>query len=148
MSDKTIQAKNLFLGSFNCCQSTLAVFAEDLGISLQQANSLAAGFGAGMAYQGKTCGAVTGAYMALGLMSGQLYGEQEKVKEKTYELIKQFNENFESKHGSTECKLLLGVDLSTPAGMDEGKKKELFTTHCPNYVASAVGLVEKQMKEK
>ena len=47
---------------YNCCQSVLIPFAEELGIDDIQANALGANFGAGMR-MGATCGALTGALM-------------------------------------------------------------------------------------
>ena len=47
---------------FNCCQSVLAAFAEDMGLTEEQAYNLGANFGSGMRC-GAVCGALTGALM-------------------------------------------------------------------------------------
>ena len=44
---------------FNCCQSVLAAFAQDIGLTEEQACSLGEGFGAGM-----QCGSVFHKYTA------------------------------------------------------------------------------------
>jgi C_GCAxxG_C_C family probable redox protein len=77
MKEKIKEALNLFDGSYNCAQSTLSVFEVELGISKQTLQHLSSGFGAGMCYQGRTCGAVAGAYMALGVISGKTAVEPE-----------------------------------------------------------------------
>ena len=51
---------------FNCCQSVLVPFADKCGLTKEAAYQLGAHFGAGMKH-GATCGAVTGALMALGM---------------------------------------------------------------------------------
>ena len=51
---------------FNCCQSVLVAFAEDMGLTEEQAYSLGANFGSGMRC-GSVCGALTGALMVLGM---------------------------------------------------------------------------------
>ena len=51
---------------FNCCQSVLAAFAEDMGLTEEQAYNLGANFGSGMRC-GAVCGALTGALMVLGM---------------------------------------------------------------------------------
>jgi len=145
MSEKTEKAKEYFLNKSNCSQSTLVVFADDLGLSTKQALSLSAGFGAGMCYQAKTCGAVTGAYMALGLISGQKFTEPEMVKENAYQLISQFNKAFIKTFDSTECKALIGLDIGTSEGMEKGKEMGVFTNKCPLFVQFAVELVEKEL---
>ena len=144
---KSEKATQLFSESYNCSQSTLGVFADDLGLSFKQATAIAAGFGAGLCYQGKTCGAVTGAYMVLGLYSGKQFTEPEMVKENTYQLIREFNKKFESLHGTTECKQLLNVDISTKQGIEQARTIGLFTTKCPMFVVDAVKIVEKSFEK-
>lgn len=51
----------------NCAQAILSTYCEAFGLERNLALRLAQGFGGGMAHMGKTCGAVTGAYMVLGL---------------------------------------------------------------------------------
>ena len=55
---------------FNCCQSVLAAFAEDMGLTEEQAFNLGANFGSGMRC-GSACGALTGGLM---VAAGQLLG--------------------------------------------------------------------------
>ncbi len=145
MSDKIRQAKELFSSNYNCCQSTLTVFANEMGLDFQQALSMSAGIGGGMR-MAKTCGAVAGAYMALGLYSGKQIDKPELIKENTYKLMKVFNDGFIGLHDHTDCKELLGVDISTEKGLESAKSQELFVKKCPIYVADAVGLLEKMLK--
>lgn len=144
---KTEKAKELFLGAYNCAQSTLSVFANDLNIDVEKALAISAGFGAGLGYQGKTCGVVTGAYMALGLHSGNLYTDAEMVKENTYQLTKEFKKHFVSMHGTTSCKELIGFDLSTEEGIENGKQAGVFKSKCPMFVETAVSLIEELINE-
>ena len=51
---------------YNCAQALLCAFAEDCGLTQEQACSIGANFGNGMKMAG-TCGAVTSALMVLGL---------------------------------------------------------------------------------
>lgn len=145
METKTNKAKELFKGDYNCAQSTLSVFSKELGLDAATLQNLTAGFGAGMCYQGRTCGAVAGAYMALGLYCGKALSETEAVKAKTRELIEKFNHDFESKHHSTLCRELLGVDVSTEEGLEEARKLGVFENRCPNFVASAVDWLEQTL---
>lgn len=140
-----IKAKELFLDAYNCSQSTLGVFSEKFKIPFHLAVNLASGFGAGMSYQGKTCGAVTGAYMVIGLLSGEKFNEPEMVKENAYQLITKFNKHFISKFGSVNCNEILNIDISTPEGLEEGREKELFTKKCPLIVQEAVAFIDKEL---
>ncbi|MFA6403851.1 MAG: C-GCAxxG-C-C family protein [Salinivirgaceae bacterium] len=146
MEEKIKEAQMLFEGSYNCAQSTLSVFDNELGISKETLQHLSSGFGAGMCYQGRTCGAVAGAYMALGLISGKSFREPEMIKENTYQLIREFNKKFVEKHGSTLCKELLEIDISSAQGIEIARQKGVFETRCPNFVATAVALIHSQIK--
>lgn len=147
MSDKNKTARTLFLGDYNCAQSTLAVFSEELEIDKEQALAIASGFGAGLGYQGLTCGVVTGAYMALGLYSGKNFNEPEMVKENAYQLIQEFNKRFKSKFGTIACKELIGTDLSTAEGLERGKNSGVFESKCPEFVEAAVEIVAQLQKK-
>ncbi len=74
-----------FDNHFNCAQSVLVVFAEEAGFSEDEALRIATAFGGGIGRQQFTCGAVTGAAMALGLRFGK--GKEDHVVKKmiTYE---------------------------------------------------------------
>jgi len=126
----------------NCAQSVLLSYASDLNLEPSTAMFIASGFGGGMT-MGKTCGAVTGAYMVLGLKiqsEGKTYPE---IKAESKAAVRKFNELFISKHGSLSCKKLLGVNLSTPEGAAEANEKNLFDTVCTGLVASAAGIIEE-----
>jgi len=92
----------------------------------------------------ETCGAVTGAYMVLG-MKAQSEGKTiQEIKTETKVAVKKFNELFLEKHGSLNCKRLLGVDISTPEGSAVANEKNLFNTICPELVGSASEILEKE----
>ena len=127
----------------NCAQSVMSVFAEQMGLDLDTAVRVAMAFGGGMGRGGNTCGAVTGAYMVLGLAQTMSPDNPRETIEKTYELVRRFNERFIERHGSLLCRELLGCDLSQPGGMEEARKKDFFANLCPNFVHDAVEIVEE-----
>jgi C_GCAxxG_C_C family probable redox protein len=130
----------------NCSQSVISVFCEDYGLDKKLALQLAQGFGGGMGHTGQTCGAVTGAYMALGL-SQKIATENAREKiDNTYALINEFNRKFKALHGSLNCTELLGYDLGLPEKLTEAREKGVFTTKCPNFVRDAAKIVESLLK--
>src|SRR6266545_4231780 len=66
---KCDEAVALFRSGFNCSQAILRAYGDEVGLAAHHALKLGSGFGAGMR-RGATCGAVTGAIMALGLRCG------------------------------------------------------------------------------
>lgn len=59
----------LFMKGIDCSQVVVGAFAEELGITTEEAYKMSAAFGGGMGL-GETCGAVVGAMIVLGLKYG------------------------------------------------------------------------------
>jgi C_GCAxxG_C_C family probable redox protein len=129
--------------TLNCAQSVLLSHAEGLNLDRTTALRMALGFGGGMT-MGETCGAVTGAYMVLGLKANFKEKTIPEIKADTKAAVKRFNELFVAKHGSLQCKKLLGVDLSTAEGSAEANEKGLFDSVCTVLVASAAEILARQ----
>lgn len=141
--DKTSHALAAFDNGFNCAQSVLTAFCGDFELQVEPASRIACGFGGGMGRMAKTCGAVTGAFMVIGLKYGQTLSNDKAAKEKTYVLVRLFSELFMKDHGSIDCGKLLRCDISTTQGSALANEKNLFKTVCPKYVESAVKILEK-----
>ncbi|OGF48874.1 MAG: hypothetical protein A2231_07680 [Candidatus Firestonebacteria bacterium RIFOXYA2_FULL_40_8] len=140
---RTEEARSYFLSGFSCSQAVLYVFAEEFGLSKETALRMADAFGGGMGGMGKTCGAVTGAFMVIGLKHGRVDAGDMFRKEETRRLVNKFTEEFTALHGSTGCSDLLECDMAAPEGKKYAKDKGLFVELCPKYVISAVELLEK-----
>jgi len=136
-------AEALFAEGLNCAQAVLMTFAAEQGLDPAMAARLASGFGGGMGRMAHTCGAVTGAFLVLGLQHGAASGDDKEAKENTYRLVREFSARFEARHGSIACRDLLGCDISTAAGLDVAKQKGLFGTVCPKMVREAVAILEE-----
>lgn len=140
------KAKNLFEQKFHCSQAVLVAFADELGITEEQALKLGACFGGGMC-KGEVCGACTGALMALGLKYGQSEKSDLESRYKTNDITSKFLEMFCNENGSYICKELLGCDLATLEGKEYAQKHNLFTEFCPAMVISAVKITEQLLSE-
>ncbi len=111
MESKVNDVVHCFNSGFDCSQAMLSTYGEELGLEKETALKISCGLAAGMARLGSTCGAVTGAYLVIGLKHGKYLLEDSEAKEKTFALIQEFDRLFTEKHGSTNCRELLGVDL-------------------------------------
>lgn len=132
----------MMTGRMSCAQTVLSTYSEMFGLDSNLALQLAQGFGGGMAHAGKTCGAVTGAYMVLGLANEISGSNPRESIEKTYGIIHEFNLRFQELHSSLMCKELIRFDLSTPEGLAEARNKSVFTTVCPGLVRDSVKILE------
>ncbi|MGA2670868.1 MAG: C-GCAxxG-C-C family protein, partial [Dehalococcoidia bacterium] len=112
---KAEKAKKQFEKGFSCAPAVLSTYSEQLGLEEALALKVACGFGGGIGRTGRTCGAVTGAVMVIGLKHGQADVADEESRQKTHKLVKQFIDKFTALHGSIECRELIGYDLSDSA---------------------------------
>lgn len=130
-----------FKKGFDCGQIVVSHFAEELGITDEQAKKIAAGFGAGT-FKSETCGAVLGAYVVLGLKYGHCTEGDSESKGKIADKIKAFDEKFISLNNSEVCKEILGYDLTNPEDSKLIMKKGLLFSHCPNAVRNSIEIIE------
>ena len=141
---KSEKALEYFNNQFNCSQSVLVAFGPEMGMSENDCLKVSCAFGGGMARQQKTCGAVTGAMMAIGLKYGKAANEDESKKLHTYARTNEFCEAFEQEHNSLICKdLLNGLDMNTEDGINKIKELNLFKLKCDKYVETAVEIIEQ-----
>ena len=137
----TEKAAVYFEKGFNCAQSVFAPYGEECGLDPETALKLAAGFGAGIGSMGETCGAVSGAVMAIGLKYGRSKVGDLAAKERTNELVQEFAKRFKARNGSLVCKELLGLDLGTAEGRKAAKEKNTHDTRCVKLVKDAVEIL-------
>ncbi len=103
------EAVGLFRAGCACSQAVLAPVAERLGLDREQAMRISACFAGGMR-GGEVCGAVTGAYMALGLAHCAGDCITAEGCQAAYEEVKSFNSAFRMRHGSLICRELVDLD--------------------------------------
>jgi len=146
---KTENAVNYFKNGFNCSQAVFASTAQDLGISEDDCLRIGAAFGGGMARRQMTCGAVTGALMAIGLKYGRAFNDDPGKKAETYEKTLEFFSGFKKRNGSVNCReLLQGLDMNDPEDQKKIEELKLFQTSCSKYVKDAAEIVEAIIENK
>jgi len=145
--NKAKQAVSCFNNGFSCSQAILSTYGKELGMNREIALKVSGAFGGGMARMAETCGAVTGAFMVIGLKYGKTEASDEKAKDKTYNLVKEFVSKFKTRNNSIVCKELLGCDISTAEGTKEFKDKRLIATLCPKFVQDAAEIIEEILSD-
>ena len=136
---KAEQAVHSFNGAINCAQAVLSTYCGQFGLDTNLALKLSSGFGAGMGRNCETCGAVTGAYMVLGLKFGHIFLEDADGKEKIYAMIQEFDRLFKKRNQSTICKDLLGTHMVTG---DRAMAAKRVPEVCPKVVRDAAEILE------
>ena len=136
-----------FLDGNSCSQAVLTQYCEKVGLDKTSALNIACGFGAGM-QMGKTCGALSGAYMVLGLLLGGKESGTSAGRREVSEAIAAFTRKFKERNGTTECRDLLGCDISTAEGLQIAKEQQLFTTVCPRFVRDVSELLNEIVERR
>ena len=102
--DHSKKAVELFKSGYNCSQAVFGAFAEDLGLDMDTALKISSSFGGGMGRMREVCGALTGAFMVLGMLNGGYDAKAEH-----YRKIQELSEEFRKQNGSIICRELLGL---------------------------------------
>ena len=145
--NRSEKAVELFASGQNCAQAVLVAFSEGTALDPALAAKLAGGFGGGMGRMAGTCGAVTGAFLVLGLHRGSVSADDKAGKENTYRLVREFAVRFQARNGSIACRDLLGCDIGTTTGLETAKAKGVFRTICPKLVRDAAEVLEEMMHD-
>jgi len=101
------KAEEYFKEGYACAQSVLLLYAERYGLDLEAAKRLSATFGGGMGRLREKCGALTGAFMVLGLEFGNADPTDLESKFAAYEKVRALNERFQKKYNATDCGAIL-----------------------------------------
>ena len=72
-------AVDRFMKGFNCCQSVICAYCEELGVKEEDIFKMTEGFGSGMGGLKDTCGAVSGMFMAISLANCKSTFDDPKV---------------------------------------------------------------------
>lgn len=129
------QAIELHGKGYNCAQSVVCPFCEELGTDLETAFRLSEAFGGGMGTF-STCGAVSGMAMVIGMKQSDGSLDKPKSKSQCYKLMKEATNRFLAMNKSTICREI--------KGMDGGE----VLRSCNGCIEDAVAIVEELLLDK
>ncbi|MCG2815062.1 MAG: C-GCAxxG-C-C family protein [Acidobacteriota bacterium] len=135
----------LFKEGFSCSQAVFAAYAPEMGIDREKSLKLSQAFGGGMAHMGMTCGAVTGAFLVIGLKHGRTRADDQPARDKTYALMKEFVQFFREKFCKIGCRELIGIDLDNPEEVEKAKSGGVFENQCTEFVSTAALWLENNL---
>ena len=109
METRVQKAVELHQKGYNCAQAILSTYADLFGLSEQDAYRIAEGFGTGMGAMGETCGAVTAAFMLIGLKNSNGKPGDKTTRPETYRQVRELANAFSDEAGSITCRELKGT---------------------------------------
>jgi C_GCAxxG_C_C family probable redox protein len=139
-------AVSQFMGGYRCSQAVLAVFAEDFGLERDLARKISLPLAGGSGVGGE-CGAVSGAYLVLGLKYGFAHPGDAEGLGKMVTKVNRFVERFKSLHAEIDCPRLIGLDVFSEEGHKDFLKNNVKATSCARFVGDTVKILEEILAE-
>jgi C_GCAxxG_C_C family probable redox protein len=110
-----VRARFLAAGQpYGCAEAALLALEQRFGLDDPTDGAAAMALNGGVAYSGGTCGAITGAALALGRLAHGRIGDRTRAKRVARELTAALIDEFRAEFEATDCRTLIGVDLRAP----------------------------------
>lgn len=119
---------------YNCAQAVALPFCKEMGLDPALVKCATEGFGAGMGGRTQTCGALSGAVFAAGMLCANPTDPASKMD--TYQVCAKMSEAFVAHCGSGVCEVIKGL-----TGGD-------MLCSCHDCIACGVRLVEEYIESK
>lgn len=140
---------SLFESGYNCSQAVVLAFADILGADEKMLAKIASSFGGGMGRLREVCGAVTGAFMVLGLLYGYDNAEAGAEKAEHYARIQHFAERFSGETGSIVCRELLGLSKKKEPPTPDARTAEYYKKRpCKELVGLSAEILEEMIENE
>lgn len=135
------RARDLFLDDRNvhgCAETTFVVLKEAFGLPEAADSSAAMALNGGIAYTGGTCGAVTGAALAVGMLAQRRIPDHRAAKRAARLVTADLLGAFETGFGTSACRELIGLDLRTEEGHRAFIDSGIWRDRCMRQIEMAV----------
>lgn len=142
------KAYDYFKEGYNCCQSAVLAFEEDLPLDKEMLKNVSIGFGGGFGRTRNMCGAVSAFAIVLGLYMPHS-DDPKFAKADIYKLLQNMVAKFKALNGSDNCgELLKNVKNLTEGYMPQERDGEYYKMRpCVKFVLDSVEIIEEQLKD-
>lgn len=144
------KAMMLFNEGYACSQAIVMAFQDVVGINSDTLMKISLPLGGGISRLRRTCGAVLGMSLIVGLLFGSDTVDHEN-KLKVYEINQKLIEKFEEKRGTSNCLKLLekaGLEVEVK-GEAEKRTSEYYSKRpCGYIVYDAARVLEEYLEER
>ena len=144
---KREKAQSLFMNGYNCAQAVFGAFCDETGLDEETALRLSSAFGGGMGRMREVCGAVSGMFMALGMLEGYSEAGDDKIKMELYQKVQNLAQSFRDENGSIICREMMALP-DIPSDPTPEKRTPEYYGHrksCIKAVGDAAEILEKHL---
>jgi C_GCAxxG_C_C family probable redox protein len=125
MSDKYIaiqnKAEKYFNEGYNCCESVVLAVCDHVGMDKEMPLKISTPFGSGMSKNASNCGALSAAFVAMGMTKGR--SSNEEPRDPSYVPSDIIFNKFKEKYHTVSCGDITGLDLRNPEVMAQNKER-------------------------
>ncbi len=148
MTERAEKARNYFLEGYNCSQSVFLAFTDLTGFDEKTALLISSSFGGGMGRLREVCGAVSGMFMAAGVLYGYTDPKAGAEKMEHYKRIQELAEAFKERNGSIVCRDILGKIAEDKSFIPSERTAEYYKSRpCAKMVEDAVEILEAYIEK-
>lgn len=141
------KAKELFMKGYNCSQSVVGAFTEDIGMDFENAIKMVSGFGGGMGRLREVCGAVSGMFFVVSILYGYNDPKDLEGKKELYARVQELAERFRQRTGSIICKEMLGTEGKETSFVPSERTDDYYSRRpCPDIVKLAADILDEYIQ--
>ncbi len=135
------RARECFLDEghhYGCAETVFVVLKEAYRLDDPGDSAAAIALNGGLAYGGGTCGALTGAALAVGMLAEDRIGDHGRAKRIAREIVAALVDAFHAEHGALDCRTLIGYDLRAPGGHEAFLGSDVWRDTCLRQIEFVV----------
>jgi C_GCAxxG_C_C family probable redox protein len=148
MSDKYIEIQNkaeeYFNAGYNCCESVVLAVCDHEGIDKGMPLKIATPFGSGMSKNSSNCGALSAAFISMGMTKGR--SNNEEPRDPSYVPADIIFNKFMEKYKTVSCGEITGLNMRDPEVMAQNKER-LHKEICGPIVRQVTDWILEGMEE-
>lgn len=146
---KVARAKELFLEGYNCAQSVVAAYADEMGMSVDSALRLSSGIGGGLGGLRLTCGTVSAMALVLGAVQGYDDAADLTAKRVLYARIQAMHARFIDEYQTENCReLLKSAGIAAKAEPSPRTPEYYKARPCIRYVALSARILGEELNKQ
>ena len=135
-----------FCDGYNCSQSVVLAYCDDLKLDKELALKMSSSFGGGMGRLREVCGAVSGMAMCMSFVVPNSMPNDLINKKLNYSAVQDVAENFRQENGSIVCRELLGLSCQKQDPTPSERTAEYYRKRpCVELVATAARIVGEKI---
>lgn len=146
IEERKQKAIDNFKAGYNCSQAVFMAYSDLFEIDEKLAKQISAPFGGGMGRLGEVCGALSGAFMSVGLRYPADNPNDKTAKAENYKAVQRVAEPFRQKFGTIVCRDLLDAKRQKLEPNPSDPNSEFFAKRpCARFVAEAAEILGKEL---